>query len=181
MPNGRCIFKYVIFKSFVVSDIQNTVYMKHCDVNLQAKLSHFIDLENCHAYLWMVETFGLTQTFYHNHPKSVDCSWSFVLIHCGLVMSYGDIDLDWHWYRWWLVAWWHQAITWSNVDLSPVRFCDISGQFCNTSAINHWNCSSCSCWNKLENYITKISFKLPRGQWVNFHFIYCLAMYSINN
>ena len=145
MPKGICIFKYVIFKYFVVSDIQNTVYMKYCDVNLHAKLCHFIDLENCHEYLWMVETFGLTQTFYHNLPKSVDCSGSFVLIHCGLVMPYGDINLGRHWYRWWLVAWWHQAITWSNVDLSPVRFRDISGQFCNTSAINNWNCSNCSC------------------------------------
>ena len=32
--------------------------------------------------------------------------------------TYGGIDLGQHWLRQWLVAWWHQAITWTNVDLS---------------------------------------------------------------
>ena len=26
-----------------------------------------------------------------------------------------------HWFRWWLVAWWQQAITWANVDLDLSR------------------------------------------------------------
>ena len=34
---------------------------------------------------------------------------------CGLVKLYDDIDLRQHWLRQWLVAWWHQAITWTNV------------------------------------------------------------------
>ena len=34
---------------------------------------------------------------------------------------YGNIDLDQHWPGLYLVAWWHQAITWTNVDLSSVR------------------------------------------------------------
>ena len=46
------------------------------------------------------------------------------LTHYGLVMSYNDIDLGQHWLWWWLVAWWHQAITWTNDDLS-VRSSDI--------------------------------------------------------
>ena len=41
--------------------------------------------------------------------------------HCGLVTSYGDIDLDQQCFRLWIVAWRHQPITWTNVDLSPVR------------------------------------------------------------
>ena len=40
-------------------------------------------------------------------------------------MPYGDIDLDQHWLRYWLVAWRHQAIILTNIDLSSVRFCDI--------------------------------------------------------
>ena len=32
------------------------------------------------------------------------------LTHCGLMMPYGDTDLGHHWFRWWLVAWWHQAM-----------------------------------------------------------------------
>ena len=43
------------------------------------------------------------------------------LTHCGLVMPYGVTELGQHWLRWWLVAWQHQAITWTNVDLSSVR------------------------------------------------------------
>ena len=34
---------------------------------------------------------------------------------------YGDINLGQHRLRQWLVAWRHQAITWTNVDLSSVR------------------------------------------------------------
>ena len=34
---------------------------------------------------------------------------------------FDDIDMGQHWIRWWLVAWQHQAITWTNVDLSSVR------------------------------------------------------------
>ena len=47
------------------------------------------------------------------------------LPHCGLVTSYGNINLGEQWFKQWLVAWWHQAITWANVDLSPMEFCGI--------------------------------------------------------
>ena len=40
------------------------------------------------------------------------------LTHCSLVTPYGDRDMGQHWLRQWLVAWRHQAITWTNVDLS---------------------------------------------------------------
>ena len=38
------------------------------------------------------------------------------LTYCGLMTPYGDRDLGQHWLRQWLVAWRHQAITWTNVD-----------------------------------------------------------------
>ena len=38
-------------------------------------------------------------------------------------MPYEVMELSQHWFRWWLGAWWHQAITWTNVDLSLVGFC----------------------------------------------------------
>ena len=38
-------------------------------------------------------------------------------------MPYGDRELGQHWLRYCLVAWRHQAITWTNVDLSSVRSC----------------------------------------------------------
>ena len=43
------------------------------------------------------------------------------LTHCGLVTPYGNINLGQLWLRQWLVAWRHQAITWTNIDLSSVR------------------------------------------------------------
>ena len=39
--------------------------------------------------------------------------------------QYGDVDLGQLWLRQWLVAWWHQAITWTNVDLPSVMPCGI--------------------------------------------------------
>ena len=39
--------------------------------------------------------------------------------------TYGDTDLGQHWPRQWLVAWRHQAITWTNVALLSVRSSNI--------------------------------------------------------
>ena len=103
----------------------------------------------------------------HNHwkPKKIsrfiDLSWEFItvladgLAHKGtraftvLVVTnygtgtyewclpYGNINLGQHWLLYWLVAWWHQAITWTYVDLSSARSIDIHwGQFCR-SYFNH--------------------------------------------
>ena len=38
------------------------------------------------------------------------------LTHYCLAMTYGVIDLGQYWFRQWLVASWHQTITWTNVD-----------------------------------------------------------------
>ena len=43
------------------------------------------------------------------------------LTHCGPLTPYGGRDLGQRWLRWCLVAWRHQAITWTNVDLSSLR------------------------------------------------------------
>ena len=66
------------------------------------------------------------------------------LTHSGLLTPYGDIGLGQHWLRWWLVAWRHQAITWTSVDLSSVTSSGI--------------------------HLRAISHKIPqsfRSQWVN--------------
>ena len=43
------------------------------------------------------------------------------LIHCGLVTPYSIWDLSQYRFRLWLVTWWHQAITWTYVDLPTTR------------------------------------------------------------
>ena len=49
-----------------------------------------------------------------------------LLTHCGLVTPYGDTDLGQTLAQVMLpiVAWQHQAITWTNVDLLQVRTSD---------------------------------------------------------
>ena len=44
---------------------------------------------------------------------------------CGLMTPYGNTDIGQHWLRLLLVAWRHQAITWTSVDFSSVRSSDI--------------------------------------------------------
>ena len=57
----------------------------------------------------------------HKHSK-YELQWLRLhLTHWGLVTPFGEIDLGQLWLRKWLVALRHQAITWTNVDLSPVR------------------------------------------------------------
>ena len=49
-----------------------------------------------------------------NHTGVLYVSASY-LTHCGLLMPY-DIELGQHWFRQWIVAWWHQVITWTNAN-----------------------------------------------------------------
>ena len=58
-------------------------------------------------------------------PGPKELTYRTWLTHCGLVTPYGSRDLSQHWFRQWLVAWWHQAITWTNVDLSSLRSSDV--------------------------------------------------------
>ena len=82
-----------------------------------------------------------------------------LLTHYGRMTSYDDIDLRKRWLRQWLVAWRHQAITWTNVDLSSVRSSDIRVRaISHNQALNHY---------QLANHFYKISFKSPGGQWIN--------------
>ena len=60
-----------------------------------------------------------------NSNLQLHLSTAYELTHCGLVTPYGGRDLGQHWLRQWLVAWRHQANTWTNVDWSSVKSSDI--------------------------------------------------------
>ena len=62
---------------------------------------------------------------FENFTSEITATFTSELTHYGLMTPYGDMDLCQHWFRQWLVAWLHQAITWPNVDLSSVRSSDI--------------------------------------------------------
>ena len=55
-------------------------------------------------------------SFKHNMIYAL-CSYVGYGLKLILVVPYDDINLGQHW-RKWLIAWWHQGITWTNVDLS---------------------------------------------------------------
>ena len=78
--------------------------------------------------------------------------------------TYGIGDPGQHWFRQWLIAWWHQAIAWTNVDLSSARFW---GHYHKKIWRYH---SVKQDWN--PNYIFKITLRYPRGQWVKHAFIH---------
>ena len=85
------------------------------------------------------------------------------LTHYGLVTQCGLLNLGKHWFEWWLVAWWHQAITWSNDDLyhkqyDPQLYLSMlfQGQFC--------------CYHSFKvmaHVVVSIENGFPGGQWVN--------------
>ena len=79
--------------------------------------------------------------------------WEMLLTQCGLVTPYGDRDVGQLWLRQWLVAWRHQAITWTNVDWSSVKSSDI-----------HIRTIS-------QEMSQPSIIKIPRGQWVKYYYI----------
>ena len=76
-----------------------------------------------------------------NYTK-VDTRVSMV-VHCGLVMWYGNIDLFQHWIRKSLVAWWHQAINCTNVDLPSKVFCGIHPRVISRDMLMNLVCDMC--------------------------------------
>ena len=108
------------------------------------------------------------QIIISSNGHSITCLWG---IHMG---CFYDFNLLWPSDTIWrhgsgstlaqLMAccWWHQAITWTHVDLSWVRF----------SNIRLWTISQETPQPSitkisLKNYLSKIAYKSPRGQWVN--------------
>ena len=69
-----------------------------------------------------------------------------------------------HWLRQWLVAWRHQAITWTNVDFSLVRLPGI-----HLRTISQWVPKLLILYNEFDSYDPEITATSPRGQWVNGH------------
>ena len=87
------------------------------------------------------------------------------------------INLSPHCSKWWLAAWWHQAITSNNIDLSLVGSYTIHLKQCLKTmsyeslpkGISTWNAHESNLYNAFENYTFKIKAIFPRGQWVLVH------------
>ena len=103
------------------------------------------------------------------HYVSLDVNWQTakavkspaisVLIHCDLVTPYGDIYLGWQWLGWWLDDWWHQWITWANIDRLSVKS---SGILLRAILMGVFEIS---VTNMLQNYTVKMLAIFLRGRW----------------
>ena len=73
---------------------------------------------------------------------------------------YGDVELSQHWFRYWLVAWRQQAITWTNIDIHPRA---ISQEIPQASIPRI----------SLKNYLSNLSLKSPRADELNMEALWC--------
>ena len=125
---GKCEwnFRYVIFKQISVIDGWGI----SCEIALIWMSFDFADdrstLVQVMVWCRQATSHYLSQCWHRSmspygvtRPQWVNSLWP------SRVIPYGDIDLGPHWLRQWLVAWWHRAITWTNVDLSSWMFCSI--------------------------------------------------------
>ena len=71
-----------------------------------------------------------------------------VLTHCVLVMQMASHNLVNIGSGKWFVLWWHQVITWINVDSESVRSCDI--QLAESKFKG--NANDIYPWGKLQNH-----------------------------
>ena len=71
-------------------------------------------------------------------------------------MPCGDMGLGQHWFRLWLVAWWQQAIIWTNVWFSLLPICGI-----HLGAISHWVSWLSFCRMSLKIILLELLQHLP--------------------
>ena len=67
------------------------------------------------------------------------CS-GFLLTHYGLMKPYDDRHLGQHWLRWWLAAWWHQAIIAWTITILHTKHNQVIYRFfiCSIIGLTHW-------------------------------------------
>ena len=87
------------------------------------------------------------------------CAGNSPGIHHGPVTPYGVGAIGQYWLRSWLVAWWHQVITWTNFGVSSMGFSGVRLKAISPELLER------SLWNMLEN-TTLLKF-LSRYPWAN--------------
>ena len=134
----------------------HTISVVQCQLSLDWLQSNFTSFFTVllQKSLWYLTT---TQAIKSTFTDTWFWRKAYPLTHHGLVKPHGNIDRGQHWLRQWLVAWWHQAITWTNVDLSSKL---LWGTDLRTMPMNLIR-NMC-----LETRLTAPSL---RDQWVNTH------------
>ena len=106
-----------VFAAFGSHLIEGMLWSQNTECNV---VWSFLSVFTCHVVKSLRLNWRLGTDRWTLPNLQVSCS-DLTLTHCGLVMPYIDIELSQHRLRLWLDAWRHQAITWTNVDLSSVR------------------------------------------------------------
>ena len=114
------------------------MYLEHClsallQLHLHSQLNNGLGkdkLDNCKTRWETYKFRGLVRLIleilrYDRWHCMVYYHITVALTHYGLLTPHDNTDLAWYWLRLWLVAWHHQAITWTNVAFSLIRFCGI--------------------------------------------------------
>ena len=133
-------FRYVIFQGILVIDGWGI----SCELALRWMSFDFTDEKST-----LVQVMAWCHQATSNYLSQC---WPRSMSSCGVtrpqwvnsVMPNSDIDPGHHWLMWWLVAWGHQVVTWTNADfssfISMVQWHSSEGNSTrDTSTINHWN------------------------------------------
>ena len=148
MPNGERAS--VVYHDDV---IKGKHFPRYCFLRLESTGHRWIplikasDAEQLWCFLWSASEHTIEQTI------EMPVIWDAIAIitsHCN----------DWRlWTRYWLVAWWHPAITLTNIDsLSTVASLKAKSNSLQNTEQVHQNAS--------KNIIWKISSIVSRPQWV---------------
>ena len=90
----------------------------------------------------------------HTNLQCWVCGHKFLAVyrstHCGLATPCGGRDPGQHWFRYWFVAWQHQAITWTDVDLSSPRSRDVDLRAISLEISHHHQGPVISIWGQFR-------------------------------
>ena len=102
------------------------------------------ELENVsHALCWYI----IHTNLYDIQPIKAFFYYSFKIllafqsVQCGIVVLY-NINLIQHWLRWWLVAWWHQAMLTFHRQRCFLAFTwGLLSRLPRSKPLNNWKCT----------------------------------------
>ena len=115
---------HILFKTFRLFSIYNQSYSKQLTSGIYSDITIFAYKGSLISVVYRCVSIYSTwlnapelSQYGANAASTIPCFWSSYCIHWDLVTPYCDKNIDHNCLRSWLVASWHQAITWTNVDL----------------------------------------------------------------
>ena len=110
LPGVNELIKWLCFQG------KNMIYIEQCTgvgLNLDGEASAFMNPSPRPGPLCLVIRWVAVIVLV---PILITISWALVLKLLIGEFFMTPWIISWYWFNWWLSAWWHQAITWANVD-----------------------------------------------------------------